>query len=415
MLPTSATHDRRPVPWRTIWAAIGSVVVALAAIAVVKSVSRVLIWIVIAGFFAIVLSPPVDFLEHRARMRRAVATMLVILTVLGALGGILYSFITPIIDQSQQFSEHFPEYVEEAKAGRGPLGGVVKRYDLDRRIEERRADIQEALNNLGRNSLDIVRGVGNAVAAALTIFVLTILMLLSGPRMMRTGLGALSPPGAERVRHVAADCAKAVTGYVAGNLLISVIAGVASFVFLWVADVPFRTVLALWVAFADLIPLVGATLGALPAVLVAFLNSTSQGIATVVFFVVYQQFENHVLQVTIMSKTVDLNPLVVLVAVLIGVELSGLLGALLAIPVAGIIQVLGRDVYDERRGTFKDEPTIGEKEIPLSQITGAAAAGGDGNGEAATDAGVPVDGEALAPSVEPGAEPEADWAGSGTS
>lgn len=373
MSPEPVRLDRTPVPWRTIWATIGSVVLTLAAIALVKSVSKVLVWLVIAGFFAIVLTPPVDFLEHRARMRRSLATVLMILALLGAISGLLYSFITPIVDQSQEFADNFPRYVQDAKAGRGPLGGVVKRYNLDKRIEEHKDDFQKALNGLGRNSLDIVKGVGNAVAAALTIFVLTILMLLSGPRMMRTGLGALSPPTSERVRHVAADCAKAVTGYVAGNLLISVIAGTTTFVFLWVADVPFRAVLALWVAFADLIPLVGATLGAVPAVLVAFLNSTSQGIATVVFFVLYQQFENHVLQVTIMSKTVDLNPLVVLVAVLIGVELTGLLGALLAIPVAGIIQVLGRDMYDERRGRLKDEPTIGERQIPVSELSGGPA------------------------------------------
>ena len=397
---------RNPVPWRTIWATIGSVVLTLAAITVVKSVSRVLIWIVIAGFFAIVLSPPVDFLEQKVKVRRSIATILVMLTVLGALGGLLYTFITPIVNQSQEFADNFPRYVEEAKAGEGPLGGVVKRYDLDRRIEERREDFQKALNNLGSNSLDILKGVGNAVAAALTIFVLTILMLLTGPRMMRTGLGALSPPAAERVRHVAGDCAKAVTGYVAGNLLISVIAGIASFTFLWVADVPFRTVLALWVAFADLIPMVGATLGAIPAVIVAFLNSTTLGIATVVFFIVYQQFENHVLQVTIMSKTVDLNPLVVLVAVLIGVELTGLLGALLAIPVAGVIQVLGRDVYDEHRGKWKDEPTIGKEEVPISELPGTLApAGGGGtpdgdHGEA--DDGEADDGEAEAATLQAG-------------
>ena len=387
MSPEPAVPSR-PVPWRTIWATIGSVVLTLAAIAVVQAVSRILIWIVIAGFFAIVLSPPVDFLEHRVRVRRSVATILVFLLGLGLIGGLLYAFITPIVDQSQEFADNFPRYVEEAKAGRGPLGGVVKRFDLDQRIEERRGDFEKALNDLGRNSLDIVRGVGNAVAATLTILVLTILMLLSGPRMLRGGLGALSPPTANRVRHVAADCAKAVTGYVAGNLLISVIAGVASFTFFLVADVPFRTVLALWVAFADLIPLVGATLGAIPAVIVAFLNSTALGIATVVFFVVYQQFENHVLQVTIMAKTVDLNPLVVLVAVLIGVELTGILGALLAIPVAGIVQVLVRDVYDERRGGLKEEPTIGTAKVPVSEV-GSAPADADEADEA--DAKVPAE------------------------
>lgn len=130
---------------------------------------------------------------------------------------------------------------------------------------------------------------------------------------------------------------------------------------------PFREVLALWVAFADLIPLVGATLGAIPAVLVAFLQSTPLGIATLVFFVVYQQFENHVLQVTIMSRTVDLNPLVVLASVLIGVELTGILGALLAIPVAGVIQVIGRDILDNHRGGMKEEPTVGSDEVPVSE------------------------------------------------
>jgi predicted PurR-regulated permease PerM len=362
----------RPVPWRTIWAAIGSVVLTLAAISVVQAVSRILIWIVIAGFFAIVLSPPVDFLEHKVRMRRSIATVLVFLAGLGVVGGLMYAFITPIVDQSQEFVDNFPRYVEEAKAGEGPLGGLVQRFDLDRRIEERRDDFEKAVNDLGRNSLDIIRGVGNVVAATLTIFVLTILMLLSGPRMLRSGLGALSPPAAARVRHVAADCAKAVTGYVAGNLTISVIAGVASFTFFFVLDVPFRTVLSLWVAFADLIPLVGATLGAIPAIIVAFLNSTAMGVATVVFFVVYQQFENHVLQVTIMARTVDLNPLVVLVAVLVGVELTGILGALLAIPVAGVIQVLGRDIYDERHGRLKEEPTIGSEKVPLSELIAAA-------------------------------------------
>ena len=360
----------RPIPWRTIWATIGSVVVALAAIAMLRELSRVLVWLVIAAFFAVVLAPPVDFLEHRVKMRRSVATLLVFLIGFGLLAGMLYAFIRPIVDQSQEFVDNFPRYVEDAKAGRGPLGGVVQRFELDRRIEESRDELQEALNSLGRESLTIVRGVGNAVAATLTIVVLTILMLLSGPRMMRSGLNALSPPVRQHVRIVAGDAARAVTGYVAGNLLISVIAGVASFVFLFFAGVPFRTVLALWVAFADLIPLVGATLGAIPAVAVAFLHSTAAGVATVVFFVLYQQFENHVLQVTIMSRTVDLNPLVVLVSVLVGVELFGLVGALLAIPAAGVIQVVARDLWDERRGRPKPEPTIGADEVPVSEVAG---------------------------------------------
>jgi predicted PurR-regulated permease PerM len=125
-------------------------------------------------------------------------------------------------------------------------------------------------------------------------------------------------------------------------------------------------VLALWVGFADLIPLVGATLGAVASVGVAFIHSTTAGVGMLILYIVYQQFENHVLQVSIMSRTVKLNPLLVLVSVLVGVEMFGLLGALLAIPAGGVIQVIARDIYDDTRGTLKEEPTIGEDEVPVS-------------------------------------------------
>jgi predicted PurR-regulated permease PerM len=122
--------------------------------------------------------------------------------------------------------------------------------------------------------------------------------------------------------------------------------------------VPYAGVLALWVAFADLIPLVGATLGAIPTVVVAFLYSTTAGVATLVFYILYQQFENHVLQVSIMSKTVALRPVIVLISVLIGVELFGLLGALMSIPFAAVIKVIGTDVLHHRRPDLFPTPSV---------------------------------------------------------
>jgi predicted PurR-regulated permease PerM len=355
------------VPWRTIWATIFSVVITLAAYFVLREVTRILTWLAVALFFAIVLSPPVDFLTRRLRLPRALATLTVFLVGVIAIAAMLYAFIRPLVDQSQEMVDKFPTFVADARAGRGPIGHVVKKYDLDKKLEDNQKKIQDNLKKLGSNSLKIVQGVGNAVAAGLTIFVLAFLMILEGPKMLEGGLNALSPPRRRRVTRVAADSAKAVTGYMAGNLLISVIAGVATYIFLFFAHVPFRGVLGLWVAFADLIPLVGATLGAIPTVGVAFIHSIPAGIATLVFYIVYQQFENHVLQVTIMSRTVDLNPLMVLVSVLVGVELFGLLGALLAIPAGGVIQVVGRDLWDEHAGRLKEEPTVGASETPVDR------------------------------------------------
>ena len=134
-----------------------------------------------------------------------------------------------------------------------------------------------------------------------------------------------------------------------GNILISLIASAVTYVGLWVFGVPFRGVAAVWVGFADLIPLVGATLGAIPTVGLSFLHSVTAGVGMIIIYVVYQQFENHVIQVAIMSRTVRLSPLGVLVSLLVGVQLFGLIGALLAIPAAGIIHVVGVDLYQERQ------------------------------------------------------------------
>ena len=353
------------MPWRTIWASIFAVGLTYVGYQFFLSITRIVTWLVVALFFTIILTPPVDLLQKR--MRRGFATALVFIVGLGLLAGMLYSFIRPLVEESSKFADDLPTYVEEARQGKGPVGDIVRRYNLEEKVRENQEKIQQALTDLGNPALDLVRSVFNTILAMLTIIVLTILMLLQGPNLSRNALALVPDDRRERVRRVAVDAARAVSGYIFGNLLISVIAGVATWIVLLILGVPYAGVLGLFVAFADLIPLVGATLGAVPTILFAFLHSVPAGIAATIFFIVYQQFENHVLQVTIMSRTVNVNPLTVMISVLIGVELFGFLGALLAIPVAGILQVVIRDVYDERYGHLRSEPVIGADEIPASQ------------------------------------------------
>ena len=251
--------------------------------------------------------------------------------------------------------------------GKGPIGDIVKRYDLEQKVKDNQDKIQQAITDFGTSGLDIVRRIFSTIVAVLTVTVLTILILIEGPTLSQNAVDLIpSLQRRTRVRRVAVDACRAVSGYVFGNLLISLIAGTAAWLMLFILGVPYAEVLGLFVGFADLIPLVGATLGAIPAIGFAFLHSVPAGIITTIFFIVYQQFENHVLQVTIMSRTVKLNPLAVLVSVLVGVELFGFLGALLAIPAAGVIQVVVRDLYDESRGRLKTEPTVGDDEVPVS-------------------------------------------------
>ena len=359
---------QREVPWRIIFGSIFAVMGVLLGLAAVWQIRKIVTWLMIAMFIAIVLNPAVDFFQHRLRFKRSLASLVVFLLGAVLVAAMLYAFIRPLADQASHFADKFPTYVADARAGRGPVGKLVKKYNIDDYLKRNEAKLKKGLTGAGKPALKVAKSVANGLVAMLTILVLSFLMLLEGPQMLEGGLNMLSPPRRRRVRAVGADCAKAITGYMAGNLLISVIAGLVTFFGLWAFGVPFKGVLALWVGFADLIPLVGATLGAIASVGVAFIHSTTAGIGMLIIYVVYQQFENHVLQVTIMSRTVNLNPLVVLVSVLIGVELFGLLGALLAIPAAGVIQVIARDIYDGRRGRLKPEPTIGEDEVPIAAV-----------------------------------------------
>jgi predicted PurR-regulated permease PerM len=357
----------RPVPIKTILVTIWLVLASLIALYIIVTLAHIEALLIIAVFLAVVLNKPVDFLRRRLHLRRGLATGLVYLIGAALLAAMLYAFINPLVNQVEHFANNFDKYVSEARAGKGPAGDLVKEYDLDKKFQESKADIQNWLTSAGGGAVDVARSIASGAVALLTIVVLSILMILYGPDLLRSGLNVLPPPSRQRVTAVAGDCARALTGYVLGNLLISVIAGAVTFIGLWIFGVPFKGVLALWVGFADIIPLVGATLGAIPTIAVAFLHSPAAGIGMLILYIVYQQFENHVLQVAIMSKTVQINQLFVLVSVLIGVELFGFIGALLAIPAAGVIQVIARDLWDNRTGKWKMEPTIGEDEIPVSE------------------------------------------------
>jgi len=389
-MPDAARTDR--VPWRTILAVLFVGLASVFAVVTLQRLSRIITWFVVAAFFAAILTPAVDLLQRKVRLPRVVATLVVFLLGLAAMAAMLYAFIRPLVDQAYEFSDNLPTYVEEAKAGRGPAGDLVQRYQLDTYLERNQDKLRATITGAGGPAAKFASGIFSTLAAVLTILVLVFLLLLEGPKVVAGLLHLVPPRHRDRVRRVARDSNRAITGYMFGNLAISVIAGVATYLVLWPLGVPFRGVLSLWVAFADLIPLVGATLGAVVATAVAFLDSPRTGVIVLIFFVIYQQFENHVLQVSIMSRTVDLNPLAVLASVLIGIELFGIVGALLAIPAGGVLQVICRDVYDTNLGMLKDEPTVGADEVPISQLQ---------HEEAAETATAVADGDAEDPPPEP--------------
>jgi predicted PurR-regulated permease PerM len=364
-VPMPEVPVRATVPVRTILATIGLILATVVAVLFVMRVEQVLVWMLIAVFFTVALYPLVDLVQRRMTWcKRSLATLVVFLVVVLVLGGLLAAFAVPLATQGTELAGQLPGIIADAKAGRGPVGDLLERTNALQYVQNNEDRIRAFATSLGTPALGLVRGIGTGIVGAVTVFVLAYLAVLEGPKVVEGTLALFPPQRAERIRRVSRDCAKTVTGYISGNLLISAICGVLTYAVLKFSGVGFAALIALFVALADLIPLVGATLGAVVACIAAFLHSVPAGIAAVIFFVIYQQLENHLLQPIIFARTVKLNPLAVLVAILLATELAGILGALLAIPVAGIIQVVLRDVWDHRRGAPKAEPTVGEDRVP---------------------------------------------------
>ncbi|MFE2578716.1 AI-2E family transporter [Streptomyces sp. NPDC059378] len=341
----------RPVPVRTILATIGLVLATYVALLLVVQARRVLVWAVIALFFAVSLHPAVEALQRRVpRCRRSVAALLVFLAAAVAIGAVVALFVIPLAQEGTRLAGRLPAMIRDAQAGRGPIGDLLARTHALRYVQQHQEQIRSFGTGLSTPALKFVRSAATTVTGAVTIFVLAYLMVLEGPKAVDGALALVDEARATRIRRVGAACARTVNGYLTGNLLISVICGVLTYVVLLVFGVPFAGLLALFVALTDLIPLVGATIGAVVASAVAFFHSLPAGIGAIVFFIVYQQAENHLLQPVILSRTVKLNPLTVMLAILIAAEVAGILGALLAIPITGIIQVVLGDIWAHREG-----------------------------------------------------------------
>ena len=335
---------------RAILVVLGIILSATAIIAFLFLAWHVITWILIALFLALALNPAVEFFEQRG-LRRSLASVLVFLLALATFAALGALLIPPLVDQVEEFVAAVPDFVQDLTAGRGPLGFLQDDYQIVDKvreaIEERGAGGVLGITNA---SLAVAYGVVSFVVGVITIAFLTIFMLLEGPRLVGRFRDALPEQYKPRWDRVSGDIYRTVGGYVGGNLLISLIAGITSAIVLYVLGSSYAIALAVVVAILDLIPLAGATLAAIIVSTVAFIElGWIKGVIVIGFFVVYQQLENHILQPVIYGRTVQLSPLTVLIAILIGAELVGILGALAAIPVAGIIQAIAREVIRWRR------------------------------------------------------------------
>ena len=334
--------DERSVRFRprAILVVLGVVVAAFVVLRVLWATRDVLIWVAIAALIAMALNPAVDALQTRG-VRRGVAVAIVIAGTALAIVGVAALFVPTLVREVNDFAQALPGYIDDLTKGRGRLGFLERDYQIVEKVREaiNKSGVSGALG-LSNTAVSVTKSILNAIIAGLSIMFLTLFMLLEGPAWMERIYSLLPEESQPRWRKVGHDIYHTVSGYVTGNLAISFVAGVTSTVVMIVLGVPFAVALGLLVAVLDLIPLAGATIAAIIVSTVGFIHSITAGVVLIVFFLVYQQFENQVLQPLVYGRTVQLSPLIVLIAVLMGAKLAGVVGALGAIPVAGAIQVV---------------------------------------------------------------------------
>jgi predicted PurR-regulated permease PerM len=321
-----------------------TVVGVLALVAAAWAVRNILVLVLIAAVLALGLDPAVRRLE-RLRISRGWATLIIFMAAVGFI--VLFGFlvIPPLIREVKQLASDIPGYINRLKTSNGFVRHLQEKYDLSGRLQS----LTDRLPTLASSSIGTILGITKSVASIifnlLTIGILTIYFLLALPKTERLTESLLSGPNRQRNIRIFEESVQRIGGYVSGNIAVSIIAGVFAYVALRIIGVPFAIALAMWVAVADLIPTVGATLGALVAVIVAAFSSVGDAVATVIYFIVYQQVENYIIVPRVMRHAVDLSPAMVIVSVLIGGSLAGFAGALLALPVAAAAKVALREVF----------------------------------------------------------------------
>lgn len=323
----------------------------LAGLYVLWQLQDILRWGLVAAFLAVALNPAVNWL-HRHGIRRSVAILLVYGALLLALAGLGALVLPPLVVQVRGLIVTFVSLFQRPGGPEQALRALAERYGLGGLVSALQAQLSalpSTLSGAAGPLLAVASGVLGSITALLSILLITFFLLLDGARFVALGIG-LVPQEQQRAQlhRITAASARAVSGYVTGNLAISLIAGVVTFAALTVLRVPYALALALVVALLDLIPLVGATLGAVICIVIAFFVGPLTAVLVVVFFVVYQQLENNILQPLVYGRSVHLHPLAIFVAVLAGGQLLGILGALLAIPVAEIIRILLVEWYASR-------------------------------------------------------------------
>ncbi len=300
----------------------------------------------IAVVAAVVIEPVVRLMV-RVRLPRPLAVGIAIIVLLAAATLLLLTFSIPVYDAGVKLLDRLPQLEAAIHSRKGQLAVIIAKLNLQHYVNISAQEISSLAQRAILPAVSAATGLLGFLTNVAITGTLILFFSLEGPRVISALAAVMPPEREERMRAVLHETSLAITGYLVGNLLTSIIAGIVVYLVFSILGLPFALLVAVWVGLVDLIPLIGGLLAGIPAVGLALFAGLPQALVVLAVFLVYQQVENHLLNPLILSRTVRLNPLWVLLAVLIGAQIAQLPGALIAIPVASALQVLFRSLLRE--------------------------------------------------------------------
>lgn len=337
---------------RTVFRVIGTIVASVLLFAAVRQSAHTLTLIGVALFLSLALNAPVRWLaEHLPGKRkgsRGLATGISIVIVLLILGGFLAAIVPPLVRQTTSFIKAAPGLVQDIQDQDSPIGGFIREHHLEGQVQKVSDQLSERLRNISGSAVGTLSKVGSSVFATLTVIVLTVMMLAEGPRWGVLFLDIVPDKHQSRTMRLARDMRKVIQGYVNGQVILAAIAATLIVPMLFIMHVSYPLALMVVVFICGLIPMVGHTIGAVIVTTVALFHSPTSAIVILAYYILYQQIENYVVQPRIQANSTNMSPLLVFIAVIVGVNFGGLLGGLVAIPVAGCVRIVVLDYLQSK-------------------------------------------------------------------
>jgi predicted PurR-regulated permease PerM len=331
-------------------------------LAALHKATHALVLIFGAFFLSLALNGPVYWLSQRIpgkrKGSRSLATTLSFLIVIILLGAFFAGIVPPLVRQTQSFIHAVPHLVQEFRNQNSPVGKLIRKYHLQSQVTKFSQQLSSHLNNVGGAAFSTAQSLGSSIFSVVTVLALTFMMLVEGPRVLAFLRDIIPKKRQALADRLASDMYRVIKGYVNGQVILAALAACLISPALFVLHISYAVALIVVIFICGLIPMVGHTIGAVAVTIVALFHSTSSAIAILIYYLMYQQFENYIIQPRIQANTTNMSPLLVFGSVVVGVNFGGLLGGLVAIPIAGCIRIVVLEYLRSKK--FIETPLVHE-------------------------------------------------------